>query len=264
MTAETAPKPVMAEQISHNVVDNTESTSASPPVDAAANQTTPASAEHGTLDQPLVQTKTDQLQTSQDSDVPATEADASISSLAAVVEAGEGVVNPSAGDTATLPGEASTASPALATSDDLPGDNELLVSGVGGTEYVAVDDGNVPEGSIDVSTSSDAEGSRGDGGKADDEIHHARTNSVKKPTTFSKVSVTKNFLAKSATTAQPTLKAGDKPSPAGTPPAASMVARPRLIAKTGASIQQKTRLGSESTSGPDASKVWNKNRRMSF
>ena len=42
-------------------------------------------------------------------------------------------------------------------------------------------------------------------------------------------------------------------------------AKPRLIAKTGASLRDtpKSRLGPESASGPDASKVWNKNRRKS-
>lgn len=36
--------------------------------------------------------------------------------------------------------------------------------------------------------------------------HHARSNSVKKPTTFKAVSVTKNFLAKAGTPAAPNAK----------------------------------------------------------
>lgn len=36
--------------------------------------------------------------------------------------------------------------------------------------------------------------------------HHARSNSVKKPTTFKAVSVTKNFLAKASTPAAPNTK----------------------------------------------------------
>ena len=36
--------------------------------------------------------------------------------------------------------------------------------------------------------------------------HHARSNSVKKPTTFKAVSVTKNFLAKAGTPTAPTAK----------------------------------------------------------
>lgn len=41
--------------------------------------------------------------------------------------------------------------------------------------------------------------------------HHARSNSVKKPTAFKAVSVTKNFLAKAGTTSTPNAKVnGDK------------------------------------------------------
>ena len=39
-----------------------------------------------------------------------------------------------------------------------------------------------------------------------DYSHHARSNSVKKPTTFKAVSVTKNFLAKAGTPATPAAK----------------------------------------------------------
>lgn len=43
--------------------------------------------------------------------------------------------------------------------------------------------------------------------------HHARSNSVKKPTAFKAVSVTKNFLAKAGTTSTPNAKVnGDKGS----------------------------------------------------
>ena len=44
-------------------------------------------------------------------------------------------------------------------------------------------------------------------------------------------------------------------------PVAPPATKPRLIAKSGASLQlQKARQNAESPSGPDASKVWNKNR----
>lgn len=49
---------------------------------------------------------------------------------------------------------------------------------------------------------------------APDDKHHARSNSVKKPTTFKAVSVTKNFLAKAGTTSTPAAKVnGDKGIP---------------------------------------------------
>ena len=99
-----------------------------------------------------------------------------------------------------------------------------------------------------------------------DEGHHVRTNSVKKPTTFSKISATKNFLAKAAspapTPAAAPPKLGDKPSPAAAP-AQPAAAKPRLIAKSASTLQsiQRPRPGAEGAGAPDASKVWNKNRR---
>ena len=72
-------------------------------------------------------------------------------------------------------------------------------------------------------------------------------------------------MAKSVTAAPAVAKTGEKPSPVGTQPQ-NAGARPRLIAKTGASLRdvQKARLGSDGAGGPDASKVWNKNRRTCF
>lgn len=51
-----------------------------------------------------------------------------------------------------------------------------------------------------------------DAGKYTNEVsHHVRSNSIKKPTTFKAVSVTKNFLAKAGTVANPNAKVnGDK------------------------------------------------------
>jgi hypothetical protein len=89
-----------------------------------------------------------------------------------------------------------------------------------------------------------------------------RTNSaVKKPTSFKSVSVTKNFLAKSAVTV-PTARPGDKAaSIAQTSASTLQTAKPRLVAKSGGSNVPRT-LGkvNGAGSGPDASKVWNKNQ----
>lgn len=70
----------------------------------------------------------------------------------------------------------------------------------------------VADGNIDYDTEStkplDVEDSAKDVSEAP---HHARSNSVKKPTSFKAVSVTKNFLAKAGTTATPNAKVnGDK------------------------------------------------------
>jgi len=90
---------------------------------------------------------------------------------------------------------------------------------------------------------------------------HLRTNSVKKPTTFKSVSVTKNFLAKSAVSV-PAARPGDKaPAVAPTTSSTLQTARPRLVAKSGGSNTPRS-IGkmNGASSGPDASKVWNKNQ----
>lgn len=263
IAAQTVSDTVMAEQISHNVVDNIELTSAAAPVDVAANPTTTAFADHGNLEHSLPQRKPDEVQISQSINEHATNANSAINTTNTSAPDGEAIVDPSAGETITPPSEALVASLAAGSITGMSSESAQFLNGATGKGDGFLDTASAHEGSVDVSINSDAEGSRGDANdpKNDDEKHHNRSNSVKKPTTFSKVSVTKNYLAKSAPVAQATTKAGDKPTPVGTPPTLS-AARPRLIAKTGASIQQKARLGSEGPSGPDASKVWNKNQRM--
>lgn len=76
----------------------------------------------------------------------------------------------------------------------------------------AASQGSVIEdgGSQDVSAvNSDTEMSKAEALEMKDGHLHVRTNSVKKPATFSKISVTKNFLAKSAT-APVAAKTGEK------------------------------------------------------
>ena len=90
---------------------------------------------------------------------------------------------------------------------------------------------------------------------------HVRTSSTKKPAAFKSVSVTKSFLAKSAAST-PSASPGLKAAPAVQPPTSSLLtARPRLVAKSGAANTPRT-LGkmNGAGSGPDASKVWNKNQ----
>lgn len=91
---------------------------------------------------------------------------------------------------------------------------------------------------------------------------HVRTNSsVKKPAAFKSVSVTKNFLAKSAVAA-PMARPGEKAPPSSSVAASTMqTARPRLVAKSGGSNMPRS-LGKLNGAGPgpDASKVWNKNQ----
>ncbi|KAI9756055.1 MAG: hypothetical protein M4579_004025 [Chaenotheca gracillima] len=103
-----------------------------------------------------------------------------------------------------------------------------------------------------------------------DDKGHIRSNSVKKPTSFKAVSVTRNFLAKAATGSTPTSKpSGEKAMPpsaigSGTPVQPMM--RPRLIAKSGTGLRDaaprksSVSSGAGRGSGPDPGQVWNKNR----
>jgi hypothetical protein len=84
---------------------------------------------------------------------------------------------------------------------------------------------------------------------------------MKKPSTFKSVSVTKNFLAKSAVST-PVARPGEKATSAAPASTASLLlARPRLVAKSGSGNAPRT-LGkvNGAGAGPDASKVWNKNQ----
>ncbi|KAF1956004.1 hypothetical protein CC80DRAFT_535991 [Byssothecium circinans] len=90
---------------------------------------------------------------------------------------------------------------------------------------------------------------------------HVRTNSIKKPASFKSVSVTKNFLAKSAVSA-PSTRPGEKaPASGQATPSALPTARPRLVAKSGSgNVPRAFGKVNGAATGPDASKVWNKNQ----
>jgi hypothetical protein len=128
---------------------------------------------------------------------------------------------------------------------------------------------------VSVSGGSDTEASKAETTKTQtDEKGHLRTASVvKKFASFKPVSVNKTFLAaKSATTAAP-LKLGDKSAANSTTfpsggPSTSTALRPRLVAKSGSGLRDSTPRATTAANGnkpgaaPDASAVWNKNRRM--
>ncbi|ORY09658.1 hypothetical protein BCR34DRAFT_589136 [Clohesyomyces aquaticus] len=93
---------------------------------------------------------------------------------------------------------------------------------------------------------------------------HLRSNSLKKPAAFKSVSVTKNFLAKSAVST-PSIRPGEKAAPPGQASALTQqTAKPRLVAKSGSGMGNVPRSSlsklNGAGSGPDASKVWNKNQ----
>ncbi|KAK5117390.1 hypothetical protein LTR62_006008 [Meristemomyces frigidus] len=212
---------VMAEQIGHNVVDNTQSAGASAPTDVAMNQINTDLADSGnvTTSEPRTSDILDDTKIAND-----------------FATSMNGSVNPDQVDRGTI---------------EMNGAHDAA-SQVGSQDE---------SGSVELSVTSDAEGKSTGLGQKKGDSHHVRSNSVKKPTTFSKVSVTKSFLAKSASPVLVTsTRLGDKQSTLAAPQ--QPVARPRLVAKTASSGQgvSRPRVGTESAGLPDASKVWNKNR----
>jgi hypothetical protein len=133
----------------------------------------------------------------------------------------------------------------------------------------------------DASGGSDTDTSKPDGfGRKDGLAGHNRSNSVKKPTSFKSVSVTKNFLAKAAV-ATPVSRVAEKgrrhfwsrrwlancPSvPVGTPSPvanASTTAKSRLVVKNAlGGLGARSALVGGGVSGPDPNTVWNRNKRM--
>lgn len=125
---------------------------------------------------------------------------------------------------------------------------------------------------VSISGGSDTENTKAETAKDQgDEKGHARTTStVKKFTSFKPVSVNRTFLAAKGTPVVAS-KLGDKgttnPAPTQTGPSLSAVARPRLVAKTGSGLRDTAPKPASAANGgkaaaPDASVVWNKNRRM--
>jgi hypothetical protein len=137
------------------------------------------------------------------------------------------------------------------------------------TEFTDV---GVISAEVSVSGGSDTENSKAETSKISlDEKGHARTTStVKKLASFKPVSVNKTFLASKGSPATSS-KLGEKPVTASTEktgPATLVAARPRLVAKSGSGIRgdSATRAssaanGTKASGAPDASAVWNKNRR---
>lgn len=122
-----------------------------------------------------------------------------------------------------------------------------------------------------VGSDTDSRADSGDQGKM--------SSSLKKPASFKTVSVTKAFLAKAATTAAPAAsKVGDKSmdehcstltllqrlTTLSGPATVSLqpMAKPRLVAKSGSGLRDIPRVRpGEGASAPDGRTVWNKNQR---
>lgn len=205
----------MAEQVSHNVVNIPESTSdSSPLVDAVANHNTAAAAGNG--NNPTPTTTADVLDSTKKHNATATDANAADLAASAGILAGKAAADPSAGDVAAKPAEVASTAPPVETSEEKSNGKlgPQLANGVqAGASAVelGVEESAAQDTSADPSVTSDTETNRAEAlEQSKDGNRHVRTTSVKKPTTFSKVSVSKNFLAKTATAAPTASKIGDK------------------------------------------------------
>lgn len=129
---------------------------------------------------------------------------------------------------------------------------------------------------VSVNGGSDTEVTKAETPKIDDDKsgHFRSASTVKKAApSFKAVSVNKTFLASKASTAATPSKVGDKsPALSTTAPttltaSTSSTPKPRLVAKTVSGLRDSTPRNSTTGNGgksggaPDASAVWNKNRR---
>lgn len=126
---------------------------------------------------------------------------------------------------------------------------------------------------VSVSGGSDTEASKAEASKAvgDDKGHARTTSTVKKFASFKPVSVNKTFLAAKGVAPTAPSKLGEKPATGATAPQTGPTTtapnRPRLVAKSGSGLRDSSPRSATPANGgkpaaPDASAVWNKNRRM--
>ncbi|KAF2658797.1 hypothetical protein K491DRAFT_776123 [Lophiostoma macrostomum CBS 122681] len=242
----------MAEQITHDVVKEALSMGGPSPIDEPAQSTNnsagdgEASSEPPTADPKLAETAF-----SNPTSTTAANGDSAGSSEQA---AGDAVADATANST-----EQSK------TPDAGPEAKTHLTNGDSG-DHSASEEATSQQAAGDGSGASDTDISRpGSVDQAKERpAGHIRSNSVKKPASFKSVSVTKNFLAKSAVST-PAARPGEKLAPAGQASISTQqTAKPRLVAKSGSGIGNVPRSSlskvNGSGSGPDASKVWNKNQ----
>ncbi|KAL9089942.1 MAG: hypothetical protein Q9165_005471 [Trypethelium subeluteriae] len=145
-----------------------------------------------------------------------------------------------------------------------PVEQNILANGDIG-EALNVDEVAAHANALDASGGSDTDTSKADSTERREHgtLGHVRSNSVKKPLSFKTVSVTKNFLAKSAAVGQAAKTGGDKSLQAGAlNESRQLTPRPRLVAKSGGGLRDSLpKINKTNGNGPDPAQVWNKNRR---
>lgn len=146
----------------------------------------------------------------------------------------------------------------MPTTQDGPSNkiDEPHVNGIDTASYTESDD--------NYQRSADGDNQQ-DGPSGPDELNwRQRSNSfAKKATAFKSVSVTKNYLAKSGSAVPNVVKTALDTGATGglTSMASASAAKPRLVNKLGRNKLSHATIGSPVAGGPDASKVWNRNRR---
>ncbi|KAF2631108.1 hypothetical protein BU25DRAFT_407658 [Macroventuria anomochaeta] len=233
----------MAEQVTNDVVKEAQSVGRPAPIDDTASATN-SSAVNG--EQPsgpaTANTKT--------SEAPSASTNATTTASASTAGA-QASVNSNGQTAAASNNVKQPASAPKETSEALQNGDSGEQSGA---ESLQVNGEAVSGSDTDISRPGSVDPSKQDTG-------HVRTSSTKKPAAFKSVSVTKSFLAKSAAST-PATSPGLKAAPAVQPPTSSILtAKPRLVAKSGTANTPRA-LGkmNGAGSGPDASKVWNKNQ----
>ncbi|KAF2031558.1 hypothetical protein EK21DRAFT_63068 [Setomelanomma holmii] len=236
--ATTVPETVMAEQVTKDVVKEAQSVGRPAPIDDTASTTnTPAA------DGELPLGLTTATSTTLEPTLLVTDANSA--------HATDLSQNDGAATTVRRVWRRRSAGSVLAPGASIQDSDKQLLNGDSAEQAIADASGG---SDTDISRPGSVDQSKRDAG-------HVRTNSMKKPSTFKSVSVTKNFLAKSAVST-PAARPGDKATPAAPASSASLLtAKPRLVAKSGTANAPRS-LGKTNgaSAGPDASKVWNKNQ----
>ncbi|KAJ4379735.1 hypothetical protein N0V86_004917 [Didymella sp. IMI 355093] len=239
----TVPETVMAEQVTNHVVKEAQSVGPSAPIDDTAS-TTNSLAAHG--EQPSGPATAN----AKPSEAPSASTNATTTDSASA--AGTQASANSDGPATTTSNHVKQSTPTLKETSEAQQNGDSGEQS--GAESLQVNGEAVSGSDTDISRPGSVDPSKQDAG-------HARTSSTKKPAAFKSVSVTKSFLAKSAAST-PSASPGLKAAPTVQPPTSSILtAKPRLVAKSGAANAPRT-LGkmNGAGTGPDASKVWNKNQ----
>lgn len=212
--AHTVSEPVMAEQITQDVVKEAQSMGGSSLIGDSATTINHFTAGDG--DALPTHTAADPKHSHKRTASPSTTQDTEVDSAIVIDQASDEGVDVSRGLRGNLVKTlikwqlfGTQSLPLPADGAQLEGSSPQSINGTG-EDNAGVEDGATQQVIIDASGGSDTDTSKGESTNQlqDTANRHVRANSMKKPTAFKSVSVTKNFLAKAAPS--PAARAGDK------------------------------------------------------